>query len=242
MSKLQWPKEDRYYETGVDQVAVYVGSKAEAWNGVTAANEAPSGAEPTKIYADNIVYGAVMSPEENALTIECFTYPNIFNKCIGKTELDRGVFLSQQDRTPFGVAYRSLIKNDNLEKFNHYKLHLFPRLVCSSSEEPNSTTNDSPEQKTYSFGATALSIPINDNRITSTIVLDSRKFDAAGLGNALKIIEGYLYGTDTSKPVMPTVSQITSAIDYAGVLMDSYGRPILDSDSNSIDTAVFVGR
>lgn len=240
MTKLQWPKEDRYYETGVDRVAVYVGSKSEAWNGVTAVNEAPSGGEPTKIYADNIVYGAVMSAEEDALTIECFTYPRLFNKCVGKTELGDGVFLSQQDRTPFGVTYRTLIKNDNVQHGNQYKIHLFPRLVCSSSEESNSTTSDSPEQKTYSFGATALSMSVDDDITTSVIVLDSRKFDKAGLGNALSMIEGYLYGTDKTNPVMPTMKQITEAVEYAGALMDSHGSPILDSSSNRISSSVFV--
>ncbi len=240
MSKLQWPKEDRYYETGVDRVAVYVGSKSEAWNGVTAANEAPSGGEPTKIYADNIVYGTVMSAEECALTIECFTYPRLFNKCVGKMELGDGIFLSQQDRKPFGVTYRTLIKNGNVQQENQYKIHLFPRLVCSSSEESNSTTNDSPEQKTYSFGATALSIPVDEDVTTSVIVLDSRKFDKAGLGNALSMIEGYLYGTDKTNPVIPTVKQIVDVVEYAGALIDSNGVPILDSNSNKIRSTVSV--
>ena len=240
MSKLQWPKEDRYYETGVDKVAVYVGSKSEAWNGVTAVNETPSGGEPTKIYADNVVYGAVMSPEENSLTIECLNYPRLFSQCVGKTELVDGVFISQQNRNPFGFTYRSLVKNGNVANKDHYKIHLFYKMFCASSEESNATLNDSPEQKTLSFSATALDVPISEELTGARIVLDSRAFDKAGLVNALRIIENYLYGTDSTKPTIPTLSQITEVVDYASALVDSFGNSILDSSSNKISTSTFI--
>ena len=99
----------RYYETGVDRVVIYVKNEASSWNGITAINESPSGAEPSKIYADNIVYGVVMSPEENAVTIEGFTYPDCFKPCIGEVEFAKGAFVNQQPHVSFGLCWRSLV-------------------------------------------------------------------------------------------------------------------------------------
>ena len=57
--KLQWDKlGERIAEAGVDQGVLYpFGSttydKGVAWNGLTSVNEAPTGGEPSPIYAGN---------------------------------------------------------------------------------------------------------------------------------------------------------------------------------------------
>ena len=67
MSKLVWDQSgEKLYETGVEQVALYVAPNGDAakvenseyaagvaWNGVSAFNINPSGAEPTALYANN---------------------------------------------------------------------------------------------------------------------------------------------------------------------------------------------
>lgn len=240
MSKLQWDKTgERYYETGVDRVVLYVSKNAEAWSGVTAINESPSGAEPTKIYADNVVYGVVMSPEEDALTIEAFQYPALFNKCIGKDQLANGVYIGQQPRVPFGLSWRSKIGND-LSPDAGYKIHIAFTLYSSSSEDSNSTINDSPEQKTFSFSATAMPNKVDDEHSTCVMVLDSREFNKRGIWNALQAIENMLYGTATADPKIPTVANIMSAMENAETLMDSDGNSILDSDDGVIKTSVYM--
>ena len=54
MPKITWDDlGERYYETGVDHGVLYTHTsakrygKATAWNGLTAVNQQPSGAEPT---------------------------------------------------------------------------------------------------------------------------------------------------------------------------------------------------
>ena len=112
MAKLVWDQPgEKLWETGVDRAVLFPmtnGSHGEgvAWSGITAINESPSGAEPSQIYADNIVYGVVMSPEEDAITIEAFTYPDEFCQCIGESELGVGVTVKQQNHAHFGLAYR----------------------------------------------------------------------------------------------------------------------------------------
>ena len=69
--KLVWDKVgERFYETGCDHGVHYpiqTGgnyNKGDACNGLTAVTESPSGAEPSRIYADNIKYLNMMSAED----------------------------------------------------------------------------------------------------------------------------------------------------------------------------------
>ena len=73
--RLSWDKAgERLYETGVDRGVFYpftTGGKygsGVAWNGLTAVNETPSGAEPTALWANNKKYLTLMSAEELGLT------------------------------------------------------------------------------------------------------------------------------------------------------------------------------
>ena len=85
MAKLVWDDTGKkIFETGVDRGVVYpIGdtgtySTGEAWNGLTAVNESPSGAEATKLWANNGQYGEIRSTEEFGFTIEAYTYPDGF--------------------------------------------------------------------------------------------------------------------------------------------------------------------
>jgi hypothetical protein len=90
MARLKWDKTgERFWETGVDRVVLYIGNSAEAWSGVTAINESPSGAEPTKIYADNVMYGVVMSPEENSLLFKLFSIRSLLTGLLVERNLPK---------------------------------------------------------------------------------------------------------------------------------------------------------
>lgn len=216
MAKLVWDQVgEKLWETGVDRTVLFPMSagggydKGVAWSGITAINESPSGAEPTKIYADNIVYGVVMSPEEDALTIEAFTYPDEYAECIGEAELGEGVTIKQQTHKHFGLAYRSMIGNDT-EGTNHgYKIHIFYDCVSGASEDSNSTINDSPEQKTFSWSVTTLPVSVEGFQPTSSIVIDSTKVTKTKLDK----IEELLYGAASKESELPSPSKIKEILD-----------------------------
>ena len=115
MTELKWDQTgERVYETGVlylpDASGVY--NDAAAWNGLVSVTESPSGAEPSKQYANNRPYLTLVSAEVFAATLEAFTYPDEFMVCNGEATPAPGVAVGQQDRSPFGLAYRTIIGND----------------------------------------------------------------------------------------------------------------------------------
>ena len=245
MSKLQWDLEkDRKYETGLDRGILFVLSggryrTGEAWNGLTAVNESPSGAEPTALYADNIKYLNLLSAEDYAATIEAFNSPEGFKVCEGKNALALGVYVGQQRRKHFGFVYRSLIGNAVEGNSLGYKLHIIFDALAKPTEKANNTQSDTPEAMTKSWEISTTPVVVGEGyKPTAHLVLDSTAFKAAGLMNVLKYIEDRLYGTDDSNSTFMTLAEIIEAYNTQKYLLDSSNDFILDSEGHPIQSFV----
>lgn len=221
MAKLVWDQTgERLYETGVDRGVLFVydteGSKygtGVPWNGLTAVNETPSGAESNPQYADNIKYLDLYSSEEFGATIEAFTYPPEFEECDGSAELVKGVTIGMQNRKMFGFAYRTLIGNDTEGTDHGYKLHLVYGAKASPSEKNRSTVNDSPEAVTFSWEVTTTPVNVEGFKPTSHLIIDSTKCDP----EKLKELEAKLYGDDSSgEPTLPMPDEVKTLMTPAG--------------------------
>ena len=215
MSKLVWDQSgEHYYETGVKQGVLYVKSSTSypigvAWNGLTAVTESPSGAEETKLYADDTKYLSLRSAEEFGGTIEAYTYPDEFMQCDGSKEIADGVVLGQQTRSAFGLCYRTAVGNDTDGNEHGYKLHLIYGCTASPSERAYATINDSPEAITFSweFSTVPEAAPTVDGmdlKPVSCITIDSRSADE----DDLAALEAMLYGTQSSDPKLPLPSEV----------------------------------
>lgn len=212
MAKLEWDKNtERLYETGVDQVALFiVGATGEygegiAWNGVTAVNETPSGADATALYADNTKYLTLRSLEELGITIEAYTYPPEFGVCDGSAEYIPGVYVGQQKRQTFGLAYRTNVGNDTDGDAHGHKLHLVYGCTASPSERSYSTINDSPEAITFSWECETTPIDMTDLgaglRKASIITIDETVVGAESYAKVEAMVYG---GTAAAKLPLPS--------------------------------------
>lgn len=198
---LKWDAVGEHlYETGVDKGVFYPldANKeyrpGEVWNGLTAVNEQPSGAEATGIYADNIKYLNLLSAETFAATVEAYTYPDGFGICDGSAAIAEGVTIGQQDRTTFGLCYRTIIGNDVANNAYGYKLHLVYGCVASPSERSNTTVNESPEAAQFSWTVNTTPVPVTGKKPTATLLVDSTKVDATKLAK----LEAILYGVEAA--------------------------------------------
>lgn len=218
MPKLKWDQTgERLYETGVDKVVLFpMESTGQygagvAWNGITAVNESPSGAEPTALYANNGKYLNLISNEDFAATIEAYTYPDEFEECDGSKEIAPGVVIGQQKRKVFGLAYRSLIGNDVDGNDHGYKLHLVYGCLAAPSENNHSTVNDSPEAGTMSWSVSTTPVEVADAKPTATVTIDSTKADKT----KLKKLEDMLYGTEQTESKLPLPAEVITLMKDA---------------------------
>ena len=214
MATLTWDVQgERYYETGVSKGVLYPFkegkySKGVAWNGLTAVNENPSGAEPTPLYADNIKYLNLLSNEEFAATVEAYTYPDEFAECDGSAELAAGVSVGQQKRIPFGLSYVTKLGNDTDGQDHGYKIHLIYGALAKPTQKNYATINDNPEAITFSWELSTTPVAVPNMRPTACITIDSTKVGS----DKLKKIEDKLYGTESEEATLPTPAALAALI------------------------------
>lgn len=227
MTVLTWDAVgERLYETGVDKGVLYLrdanGEYPEgvAWNGLTTVTESPSGAESNKQYADNIVYLNLISVEEFGGTIEAFTYPEEFEECDG-TQLVNGVAIGQQNRSTFGLAYRTRVGDDIDGTDAGYKLHLVYGALAAPSEKAFATINDSPEAITFSWEFTTTPVTVAGGyKPTALITIDSNKVDPADLAS----LEDILFGTVGDDARLPLPDEVLTLFG-TGITNVDLGTP-----------------
>lgn len=222
MAALTWDLVGkRFFETGVSKGVLYpMGSsgydKGVAWSGLTAVTENPGGAEPTDLWADNIKYATLRSPETFGGTIECFTYPDEWAECDGRAIIENanGVALGQQARKSFGLCYRTNIGNDNDPSAESaYMLHLIYGATASPSEKTNNTQSDSPEAVTLSYEYTCTGVNATGYKPVSSITIDSRTADP----DCLAALEAKLYGDESEEATLPLPDEVITLMTPSGV-------------------------
>lgn len=212
MSKLVFdPVGERYYETGVSQVVLYPQAdggtypKGVAWNGVTAFNDKPSGAEPSPFYADNMKYLNIMSAEDYGAGIEAYYYPEEFKECDGSKEIAPGVYAGQQARKPFGLAVKTIHGNDTEGNDHSYKIHLVYGALAAPTERSYATVNESTEPMTMSWDLTTTPVAVASlKKPTAHLVIEKTAANA----DKIAALEAILYGSESEEARLPLPDEV----------------------------------
>jgi hypothetical protein len=240
MTALTWDQVgERIYETGVDRGVLYIPNNVGvydngyAWNGLVSVTESPTGAEANPQYADNIKYLNLLSAEEFGATLEAFTYPDEFGQCDGTLTPEVGIFVGQQNRKTFGLAYRTRVGNDLAGVDYGYKLHLVYGALAAPSEKAYTTINDSPEAITFSWEITTTPMEVGEiesvaYKPTASLTIDSSKADASALAE----LENLLYGTVGSDPELPAPADVIAL--FAGTTIEAV--PAAPTYNDATDT------
>lgn len=214
MSRLIWDAiGEKFYEMGTKMGALYPmkedGSyeNGVAWNGLTAVTESPSGAEETKLYADDIKYASLRSAEEYAYTIEAYTYPEEWEPCDGSAQVTTGVTIGQQKRKGFGFSWVTTVGNDVSDEVGK-KIHIAWNSTASPSEKSYASINDSPDAITFSWECSTSPVNVSGFRPTSHMEIDCSKLKAA----TVKAIEDKLWGTENAEATLPTPEEIITLV------------------------------
>lgn len=214
MSRLFWDAiGEKFYEMGTKMGVLYPmkedGSyeNGVAWNGLTAVTESPSGAEETKLYADDIKYASLRSAEEYAYTIEAYTYPEEWEPCDGSAQVATGVTIGQQKRKGFGFSWVTTVGNDVSDEVGK-KIHIAWNSTASPSEKSYASINDSPDAITFSWECSTSPVNVSGFRPTSHMEIDCSKLKAA----TVKAIEDKLWGTENAEATLPTPEDIITLV------------------------------
>lgn len=218
MGKLTWDQDGkRTYETGTSKGVLFVKDSTGAyldgvaWNGLVSVKKSPDGAEETPFYADNMKYLSLFSAENLKGSIDAFTYPEEFEQCDGSAAVHPGVYVGQQIRVPFGLAYSTIVGNDTQGNAYGEKIHLIYNAKVSPAERAYETINDTPAALTFSWNYTTTPNDLSDIGLdpAAGIVVEKAKVSAT----AWQSLTDALYGTATASPHLPSIQEVIAMTD-----------------------------
>ena len=226
--QIVWDKSsERLYRTGVDRVVLFPQTTGGAygegvgWNGVTKISESPDGGDTTTIYANNNIYLNLVAKENFKGSITAYTYPKEWEKCDGSASVlssgsgatgVKGLRVTGQTRTPFGLAYRTLIGNDTAGTEYGYEIHLVYNATAGVSSLDYQTVNDSPEALELSWDFSTLPVDVPGAKPSAHLVISSLTAEPS----KLKAIETKLYGTDSAAPTLPSPAEVIATLGGTG--------------------------
>lgn len=187
---------EKKFEAGVDRGMLFVTDAAGAygagvpWNGLTAVNESPSGAEENKYYADNIKYATILSAEDFGFTIEAYQSPEEFDVCDGTATIAPGVTISQQARKTFGFSWRTGIGSDTVDLGSDYIIHIAYGCKAQPSEKSRGTVNESPEPTGFSWTVATTPVPVTGKKPTAHLQITKSSADPDKFAAFEEIIYG----------------------------------------------------
>lgn len=237
MPRLKWDQVgERRYETGTRQGVLFVQEetgeygKGVAWNGLNSVKQQNDGAEPTDIYANDMKYLSLYSQENARGTIDAYTYPEEFEVCDGSATIAPGVYVGQQQRRAFAIAYSTVVGNDT--QLNSYgkKIHLLYNMRVSPSARDYETINETPTAllMNWSYQTTPIDLSQFDLDASAGITIDSTVVDEA----KFKELEDILYGTEEEDPRLPSLPEVIEMM-MTGVTTQSkeikYEMPLVEA-------------
>lgn len=221
MVKLVWDQSgQRLYETGTSKGVLFVqkadGSydKGVAWNGLVSVKKAPDGAESSPQYADNIKYLDLMSAENLKGSIDAFTYPEEFEPCDGSAAVNPGVYVGQQSRVPFAMAWSTIVGNDTQGNAYGEKIHIIYNAKVSPSERAYETVNEDPTALTFSWEYSTTPVDLSDIGLDPAAGVTVSKTEVSEA--AWKSLTDTLYGggieADSKLPTIQEVIAMTEVV------------------------------
>lgn len=209
MTALIWDKVgERFFQTGVDRGVLYKpDGLGVAWNGLTSVEES-SEKETKRFYLDGVKYQEYQDPGDYIAKLKAFTYPDEFDAIMGIKEFDTGLLLHDQPASSFGLSYRTRIGNDNEGTNYGYEVHIIWQILAVPDSVPYSSIGDAVEPIEFGWSLSATPQKIPGYRPTAHVSFRSMDVDPA----ILSYIEDILYGTDTTEPTLPSLSELFVAL------------------------------
>lgn len=209
--RLDWSKVgDRFFEAGVDRGVLYVGDNpGVSWLGLTQVSDSSSGGEAKPRYLDGVKISNHAAPEQFEADLEALHYPLEFEPCDGTVVVQNGLRVSQQNRKPFGLSYRTMVGNAVTGMDQAYKIHILYNLRAAPSPRDYQTLGDKNEAMPFAWSLTSRGELVEDLRPVSHFSVDTRDVPA----ELVDILENMLYGDEFGDPTLPSPGELIFLFD-----------------------------
>ncbi len=192
MSRLDWASVPAAYEVGVSNAVLYSEGVGIAWNGLMQVDEGASGTQNLDTYFDGRRLVIMQEIGDFEATIQAFTYPDeLEDPGIRRFGLSYRTQHSEGDR--INIVYNSLFKPPN-QRWDSKGKNLSPSIFA------------------WDLQASLVNIP--GARPSSRLVVDTGSTSP----ELVDIVEGWLYGTDTTESRLPEPEEFVDLFEAATTL------------------------
>lgn len=215
MTVLVWDEVgERTYQTGVDHGVLYLNDgTAVPWNGLTGVEE-DSGVEVKPYYLEGVKYLQNFVPGDFEAKLKAFTYPEEFDRVNGVSSISPGFDIYEQPVDSFNLAYRTKIGNDSSPDYG-YKIHILYDVIANPDSVSYNTMADSVDPIEFGWSLTGTPQKLIGFRPTVHISIDSTQTPP----EVMQLLEDQLYGTESSDPRLPPMSEIAGYFGYLASLI-----------------------
>lgn len=216
MTALAWDEVgEKTYQTGIDQGVLYLNDGTVApWNGLTGVEES-SDSEVKPFYLEGTKFLQNFIPGDFEAKLKAFTYPEEFDRVNGISSISPGFDIYEQPVSSFSLSYRTKIGNDVSQDYG-YKIHILYDVIANPDTVSYDTLDDSGVQPAeFGWSLTGTPQRLIGFRPTVHISIDSTQTPP----EVVQLLEDQLYGTDTSDPRLPPMSEIAGYFGYLGSLI-----------------------
>lgn len=210
---------ERRYKVGTDRGVFYLRTNGEypmgvVWNGLTGVEESLGGREVTSLYTGDIRVDLTKTRPERSGTINCITYPDEMDACIGCEEAFPGVDVYDQNEESFGFTYRKLIGTSDEGTSHGYEIHVIYNSTITGFNESASTINSQMDVDPMGFQFTSLPEEMDGYDPVTHLVFNSLRFGKSRMA----AIEDVLYGTRDTNPRLPLPNELISLLQSEAFL------------------------
>lgn len=220
MATLVWDQlGERFYQAGVDHGVLYLHDGTVAvWNGLIDVEESTV-SELKSFHLDGVKYLEYLVPGDFSGKLSAFTYPKEFDAVngIAMVGTSPGFAFHDQPAQSFNLSYRTRVGNDLEGPEYGYKIHILYNVIANPEGNSFKTFGESaiePNEFSWALSGTPAKFA-GPLRPTVHISIDSREAPP----DVLRILEAVLYGTDTSEPSLPSITDVAEFFGYKGALL-----------------------
>lgn len=220
MVKLKWDQVgERTYETGTSKGVLFPQSTngaydtGVAWNGLQSVKKSNDGAEESPLYADNMKYLSLTSAENLKGSIDAYTYPEEFEACDGSAVVSPGVYVGQQSRKPFGLAWSTIVGNDVLGNAYGEKIHLVYNAKVAPSSRDYETVNEDPTALTFSWEYTTTPLDLSDIGLDPSAGITIARHEVSEA--SWTALTDAIYGTELEEASLPSIQEVIAMTEPA---------------------------
>lgn len=212
MSRISWNDfTNKRFKAGLDRGVFYpgFGANGQPWDGLVSVDETTSKGL-TPFFYEGIPYMVHKSHGSYTAKVSAYTYPDIllaYEGLVKPNAFAAGVRVdSQRDPGRFHMTYRTKVGNGDGHTNGDYEIHLCYNLSLVPDSQTHRTIGEQVDPNLFSWNIFGGKMNLGTLAAPSShFVISSRELAPA----KLLAFENFIYGTSSSNPRMPTISELS---------------------------------